>query len=208
MMKKNLFLSTVVALAMTAVCGTLTSCGDDDDPTPQPTKTIKSGKFNYSVIVNKELTDWANVSITITPSVGNATTTTLTAANARTANNLLDEELLYLDPIVTTLSGNPGDYYVYTIAVNLPQFPATVKAEYQATIKEGNNLTADSRVNVTIVSGYGLYTNTNQSFAGTSLAVSGLGVKGDKLADYLSQQLPSLKSTYTFSVVNGSLVVK
>ena len=83
MMKKNLFLSTVVALAMTAVCGTLTSCGDDDDPTPQPTKTIKSGKFNYSVIVNKELTDWANVSVTITPSVGTVSYTHLTLPTNR-----------------------------------------------------------------------------------------------------------------------------
>ena len=206
MMKKNLFLSAIVALAMTAVCATLTSCGeDDDDPTPSPTETIKSGKFSYSVIVSKEVTDCANVSVTLTPSVGTATTTTLTTANGRKANHLLDEELLYLEPIVEGLSGDHSNYYVYTIPVNLTQFPATVKAEFQATVKPDYTAPADSHINVTIASGYGLFTNTNKSFAGTATSTTGL-VKGDRLADYLSHQLSTLKKTCTFSVVNGNLV--
>lgn len=75
-MKKKSFLTLIMAFAMASLCCLLTACSDDDnDDTPQ--QPITSGTFTYLFAFNKDILQWSDFSLTLTPSKGSPVTTSL-----------------------------------------------------------------------------------------------------------------------------------
>lgn len=90
-MKKKSFFTLIMAFAMASLCCLLTACSDDDnDDTPQ--QPITSGTFTYLFAFNKDILQWSDFSLTLTPSKGSPVTTSLNDPFNRKLDEMLEYE--------------------------------------------------------------------------------------------------------------------
>lgn len=209
-MKKNLFYSLFTALCLVAVCGVFAACGgDDDDPvTPggggSETK-VSQATFTYGVVINKDIPNVSDLTVTLTPSTGTPVTKTLTAANGKLATNMSVMEKLIFESLIGE-GDSRADYYIYTIPVTVKDFPTTIKVSYQWNTKSDVKLDETAKYTVSLGSGYYALTNTNQS-VNSSGSLQTTRTSGKMLPQLLPTMAKNNYNTYTLSVSDNELSV-
>lgn len=182
-MKKKSFLTLIMAFAMASLCCLLTACSDDDnDDTPQ--QPITSGTFTYLFAFNKDILQWSDFSLTLTPSKGSPLTTSLNDPFNRKLDEMLEYEKYLLDPSTMVLPGRLHDYVFYSVPLRVPEFPMTINVKLNWKVKDGYQAQDDDFYTVTLVEAYGVSTNTNQNFANYQHAFKYSGIQGKHLAEF------------------------
>lgn len=205
-MKKKSFLTLIMAFAMASLCCLLTACSDDDnDDTPQ--QPITSGTFTYLFAFNKDILQWSDLSLTLTPSKGTALTTSLNDSLNRKLDEMQEYEQYFLNPSTMLLPGRLHDYVFYSVPLQVNEFPMTINVKLNWKVKEGYQVNVNDRYNVTLVEAYGVGTNTNQNFASYQNAFKYSGIQGQHLAEFVQGRSNS-DMTLTLAVENGKVEVK
>lgn len=150
-----------MAFAMASLCCLLTACSDDDnDDTPQ--QPITSGTFTYLFAFNKDILQWSDFSLTLTPSKGSPVTTSLNDPFNRKLDEMLEYEKYLLDPSTMVLPGRLHDYVFYSVPMSVTEFPMTINVKLNWKVKDGYQAQDNDFYTVTLVEAYGVSTNTNQ----------------------------------------------
>jgi hypothetical protein len=206
-MKKKSILTVIVAFAMTSLCCLFTACSDDDNNEPTPQKTITSGTFYYLFAFNKDILQWSDLSLTLTPSKGTALTTSLNDSLNRKLDEMQEYEQYFLNPSTMLLPGRLHDYVFYSVPLQVNEFPMTINVKLNWKVKEGYQVNVNDRYNVTLVEAYGVGTNTNQNFASYQNAFKYSGIQGQHLAEFVQGRSNS-DVILTLAVENGKVEVK
>ena len=205
-MKKKSFLTLIMAFAMASLCCLLTACSDDDnDDTPQ--QPITSGPFTYLFAFNKDILQWSDFSLTLTPSKGSPVTTSLNDPFNRKLDEMLEYEKYLLDPSTMVLPGRLHDYVFYSVPMSVTEFPMTINVKLNWKVKDGYQAQDNDFYTVTLVEAYGVSTNTNQNFANYQHAFKYSGIQGKHLAEF-AQGRSNSDVTLTLTVENNKVVVK
>lgn len=205
-MKKKSFLTLIMAFAMASLCCLLTACSDDDnDATPQ--QPITSGTFYYLFAFNKDILQWSDFSLTLTPSKGTALTTSLNDTLNRKLDEMQEYEQYFLNPSTLLLPGRLHDYVFYSVPLQVNEFPMTINVKLNWKVKEDYQVNVNDLYTVTLVEAYGVSTNTNQNFASYQHAFKYSGIQGKHLAEF-AQGRSNSDVTLTLAVENGKVVVK
>lgn len=205
-MKKKSFLTLIMAFAMASLCCLLTACSDDDnDDTPQ--QPITSGTFTYLFAFNKDILQWSDFSLTLTPSKGSPVTTSLNDPFNRKLDRDAGVREVFARPLYHG-SARPSPRLRFLFR---PHERDGVSHDHQReTQLEGEGwLQAQDNdfYTVTLVEAYGVSTNTNQNFANYQHAFKYSGIQGKHLAEF-AQGRSNSDVTLTLTVENNKVVVK
>lgn len=206
-MKKKSIFTVFVAFAMTSLCFLFTACSDDDNNDPTPQQPITSGTFYYLFAFNKDILQWSDFSLTLTPSKGTALTTSLNDTLNRKLDEMQEYEQYFLDPSTMVLPGRLHDYVFYSVPMRVTEFPMTINVKLNWKVKDGYQAQDNDFYTVTLVEAYGVSTNTNQNFASYQHAFKYSGIQGKHLAEF-AQGRSNSDVTLTLAVENGKVEVK
>lgn len=206
-MKKKSLLTLIMAFAMASLCCLFTACSDDDNNDSTPQKTITSGTFYYLFAFNKDILQWSDFSLTLTPGKGTALTTSLNDTLNRKLDEMQEYEQYFLDPSTLLLPGRLHDYVFYSVPLQVDEFPMTINVKLNWKVKDGYQAQDNDFYTVTLVEAYGVSTNTNQNFASYQQAFKYSGIQGKHLAEF-AQGRSNSDVTLTLAVENGKVVVK
>lgn len=206
-MKKKSLLTLIMAFAMASLCCLFTACSDDDNNDSTPQKTITSGTFYYLFAFNKDILQWSDFSLTLTPGKGTALTTSLNDTLNRKLDEMQEYEQYFLDPSTLLLPGRLHDYVFYSVPLQVDEFPMTINVKLNWKVKDGYQAQDNDFYTVTLVEAYGVSTNTNQNFASYQHAFKYSGIQGKHLAEF-AQGRSNSDVTLTLAVENGKVEVK
>lgn len=206
-MKKKSLLTLIMAFAMASLCCLFTACSDDDNNDSTPQKTITSGTFYYLFAFNKDILQWSDFSLTLTPGKGTALTTSLNDTLNRKLDEMQEYEQYFLDPSTLLLPGRLHDYVFYSVPLQVDEFPMTINVKLNWKVKDGYQAQDNDFYTVTLVEAYGVSTNTNQNFASYQHAFKYSGIQGKHLAEF-AQGHSNSDVTLTLAVENGKVEVK